>query len=262
MHNILQGRLDALLERDKIDHERRNPDAKSEDNEKLYADAIERYKVTSFIVKDDGIEYRSTNPDVYDDPRIGSDVNSIIIDTTSRSELLARSKIFPYVRIEIRLNDPSILNPAAILSVGSQNDSNFVIVGNDANWSEKTFSELQKLLNAKRNYRNLLYARFFYEIILYLLYIPTILLFALNYNEKLKLLENKYSIIVIYFAAFCVFYVSILIYRFAYDLFRISFPTVEIIEYSTKRIWLRWIASLFPVSMLFSAAYGIIKALT
>jgi hypothetical protein len=261
LHKLFQERLDALLEIRKREFEAANPEMDSDKKKELYESAKNNFKVTSIIQRKDGTEIRSTDHSIFSDPKVGEDIEIIVIDTTAKNERINQQKIYPYARLELWLSDPSFLDPTAVLSAGSSNNSNLLLVGVDQEWCEKTYSEFKRIVGGKKNYRDALHAKFVYDFILYVFYIPSLILIALKYNDVLKAMEIKYSIIIIYFSAFCVFFMSMILFRVCFDMLKSAYPTVEIEEYAAKNKWMRWLVGILPLGVIGGAMWGLIKSL-
>jgi hypothetical protein len=248
LYNIVQSRQNIILEKDKEEWTRNNPNTPTTELKQILERADNLYKCAMIIFMKNGDSITTFDSTAIDNHRVNDTIERIIIDPCERFRSENKIDIFPHCRIEISLVDNSLFNPGVIVSNGTQNDSFVKITGSDVDWCSRTWGEVRLALDEKKNYRGIIHGKFFYDVALFLIFIPSLAFILYSFNAKIKIIEQSISLVVIYYIATSILFLSILGFRLFFDYIRWLFPTVEVSPFGIRRGWHRWIVSLMPLS--------------
>jgi len=216
---------------------------------KQYAEDLCRLKV--FITSNEGDQFWSYDSSIFDDPRIPSSIKLIVFDSSPDHMVKLNQRPNNWIRLELDLAKPVLLDFTISPSAPTMNGSNFLIVSDDGSWSKATHTGLQRILAQARTGLGFLHGRNVYDFYFLALGFPLCFLLLLRINAVVdsflaRLPNTFFSYSVLIF----IFILLSNLFRLFFNYTRWVFPYIQL-DWGKKRIaQIAWLVVFAPVAGL------------
>ncbi len=193
--------------------------------------------------------FSSSDPSIFDDPKIPVSVKLIVIDSCPEYMVQLNRRPANWLRIELDLTKPEIFDLNLGPSEPTPNQSNFVINGQDGNWSRSAHSKLTQALSEARTHRSILHRRNIYDIYILFGVFPIIFFLFLRITPLASPHLDQLPDLNRFLLFFWIFILLITLFRIAFNYTRWVFPYIEFVGRNHRKHWtqLIWAAITVPI---------------
>lgn len=205
----------------------RLPDQTEEDFEKMKNDTYELYKVSILIYGTKGEQILSHTIEAFDESGLPDEISQIIFDNsliyTSRVKQNPQNRL----RVVFDFSKPSIFNFTSKPSVNT-NNSSIEILGQNDNWVNGAFEQINSSLKERKTKRTWLYTNNIYELFLLVIVLP-LTFWNLNKISNYFLIPSlKLPSIIEVGLYFYIFIILLWLFRIIFNYARWLLPYIEI----------------------------------
>ncbi len=201
---------------------------------KEYGENLCRLKV--FITTNDGDQFSAYESTIFDDPRIPSSIKLIVFDSSPDHFVRLNQRPANWIRLELDLTKPVLLDFTISPSASTLNQSNFFISGEDGDWSKATHARLNRVLSESRRSLGFLHGRNVYDFYFMILGFPLCFLLLLRINGLIyPVLDRLPNAFFSYLVLIFILLLLANLFRLFFNYTRWVFPYIQL-DWGRKRV--------------------------